>query len=806
MTNQLNENAGRAYSTYNSVTQTLSISVDASDNLVLQNIANPSNPTQWIYQWYQKLNDDLDTALENNKNLKWNLTINAPKSTIILKSNSSLKESPKLGEGGEAKLNISAKEIRVGDGSQTYDNLFSFFEGSNAPSQLFVMNQNDKIQSDILVNKDGALIIGNNSGSLTSFTLEGNLKIEGGGLAVAAMGGGENPYFDVNGRVEINNATLQTFLNANGLMGDLRIVKANGGISLNGNNKMQIATSYFLQDFVDIDKTHIDYGSAQQTQTDLYVYTFNIDGNTLYATPQLSESAKKEGVVKLVRDATNKIAIRFYNYSKDSLDSMTQRLEECKNNPSWSGCSATDQEKMQKQLQDYQASLDGLSAYLQKQVDEGYIQAPSPYTLLSSTPISETPQPKTTPTSSTALSTTGFDNIDFKLSTIKEGVNNALAESIKNSSNNLLAVNFVNTLMQGYNNTPIELINEARGNAISLSQALSLFRNDLSTTLALSSRFANFSFAPKKTSNPQETNQLLNPQTLNSPNPLSLKDSQESVISIQDDSFNLALSNSLWANAFGGANLLGSSTGASYGFNLGYDRALDNTLLGAYLSYAYTTLSPLSTLSLNSHHLKLGVYSRIEKGGNEIDLELSSLLSIISQESITKALDSKSNADFLSSLSEFKATYGYAFLEGEFKFKPLVGLALSLSYTPSFKESGDIEKDFGSQTNFNANFQAGVELRKTFSNQGFLYTTLSIEQDLYNSQDSLVIDSQTISFTPTLKTYAKIVLGGEIVINKNWNIALSLGAKQSIIGSKDYENKAINETYINGSVGVGYRF
>lgn len=768
--------------------------MDTSDNLVLQNIANPSKPTEWVYQWYQKLSDELDMALQSNGDLKWNLTINASKSTLILKSDSGINESPKLGEGGDAKLSISAKEIQIGDGSQTYDNLFGFFEGLNAPSQLYVMNQSDKIQSDILVNKDGILIIGNNSSSLTSFTLEGNLKIEGGGLAVAAMGGGENPYFDVNGRVEINNATFQTFLNPNGLMGDLRIVKANGGLSLSGNNKMQIAASYFLQDFVDIDENHIDYGFAQQRQIDLYEYSFKLDDKTLYATPKLSESASQEEIFDLINNAKNQIAIGFYNHIVESYQNNSCSLDG--NNEGNSKCL------------DYESALRGLSVYLQKQVDEGYIQAPSPYTLLSSTPISESSQSSSrASTPSSTLSTTGFDNIDSKLSTIKEGVNNALAESIKNSSNNLLAVNFVNTLMQGYNNTPIELINEVKDNIISLSHSLSLLRNDLPTALALSSRFASFSFAPKKSSNSQDNHQT--PNSLNPSNSLSLKDSQESlskesVVSIPDTS--LALSNSLWANAFGGANLLGNNIGASYGFNLGYDKALGNTLLGVYFSYAYDTLSPLSTLSLNSHNLKLGVYSRIEKESNEIDLELNSLLSIISEESDTQALSSKSNANFLSSLSELKATYGYAFLEGEFRVKPLLGISLALSYTPSFRESGDIQKDFGSQTNFSTTLEAGVEFRKTFANKGFLYSLLSIEQDLLHSQKSLEIDSQSLFLSPSLKTYAQILLGGEVAISKDWNIALSLGVKQGLLGEKDNQDKQINETYVSGSVGVGYRF
>ena len=738
-TNAPQSNNGSQYSQYDSTSKTLTISVNTEDNLVVQNITNPSNPTQWVYQWYDKLNDDLDTAIKSNNDLKWSLTINAPKSIITIKSNSNLKESPKIGEGGESTLKIQAKELHIGDGTQTYSDLF----GEPSPSQVYIMKQGSIIQSDVIVNQDGILNIGNQGNSLSHFVLDGNLTINGGGLAIAAMGG-ENPTFDVNGKVKVNNAKFRTFVNTEGEMQNLRIVGSRDGISIEGNNTVQADLSFYLQDFVSIDESHKDYGWAYQSSIDLYEYSLRIEGNTLYATPELAESAKRNGVVELINNAKNDIAMGFYNMVKVN-----------NNDPELAKA---------------------LLAYLQSQgIDPSFS-----YTLLASTPKS----------SSTTPTTTGFDNIDSKLSIIKDGANNSLAESIKNSNNNLLAVNFVNTMMQGYNNTPIELLNEVKSN-LSMSASISSFlRNDLHTSLALASRFASFSFAPKS----------LEENTQSSEYPLISQ-----AAGIQPSTSESLSSNSLWANAFGGANLLGSEVGASYGLNLGYDKNLENALVGTYLSYEYATLAP-SLLTLNAHNIKLGVYSRIQEGGNEIDVELSSLLSIISQESATKALDSKSSADYLSSLTELKTTYGYALLEGDFKLKPLVGLALSFSYTPSFKEEGDILIDFSSFYNFNASIQAGLEFRANFSNKGFLYTLLSIEQDLYNSLDSLSINSQSLPITQDLKTYAQVLLGGEIAISKDWNIVLSLGAKQSIVGSKDYEDKTINETYISGSVGVGYRF
>ena len=193
----------------------------------------------------------------------------------------------------------------------------------------------------------------------------------------------------------------------------------------------------------------------------------------------------------------------------------------------------------------------------------------------------EGPPPKHPPkSSSTTPTTTGFDNIDAKLAVIKEGINNSLAENIKNSSNNLLAVNFVNTMMQGYNDTPIELLNEVKSN-LSMSASISSFlRNDIHTSLALASRYASFSFAPKVS----QVNSLQTQAFLD--NDL---DPKESI-----SSFSPSLSNSLWANAFGGANLLGSEVGASYGLNLGYDKNLEKKWFVPYARQLSFILSCLS--------------------------------------------------------------------------------------------------------------------------------------------------------------------------------------------------------------------
>lgn len=536
-----------------------------------------------------------------------------------------------------------------------------------------------------------------------------------------------------------------------------------------------------LRDFVGLssdseaikDLRGVYYMVAVADANDIYTYDFTQEGNTLYATPRLTDGAKNKDLTTLINEKKNQVAITLFTDLGKILKGGNSGSHCAENTP---GC------------QPYIAPFEALGYYLLEQKELGNLEIPVGKDWNNGSPKVRSLSTKT----GTQRQATGFDHIDSKIATIQEEENAPLAEGIRRSSNNLLAVNFVNSMLQGYSNASIETIEESKGNLSSLSSLPSLFRNDLHTTLALSSRFASFSFAPKK----NEIDQTLDPR-LNPSNTQALLDLVQSESKL--------LSNSLWANVFGGANLLGSSVGANYGINLGYDKTFDSSLLGAYLSYEYATLKP-STLSASSHNIKLGLYSRIEKERNEIDLELSTLLSIASAESKTQAIASVSKADFLSSLTELKATYGYAFLEGEFRIKPLLGVGISYSYTPSFDQSGDIALSIESLQNFNADAQVGVEFRKSFLNQGFLYSTITIEQDLYNSLGSISYDSASLSLSKTLKTYAQVLIGGEISIAKDWNIALSLGAKQSIIGGKDYEGKSVSETYINGNLGVGYRF
>lgn len=69
--------------------------------------------------------------------------------------------------------------------------------------------------------------------------------------------------------------------------------------------------------------------------------------------------------------------------------------------------------------------------------------------------------------------------------------------------------------------------------------------------------------------------------------------------------------NSVWANAFGGANIIDGDSGAMYGATVGVDKqANDDVLWGAYFTYANAKIKD-NNLEQKSDNFQLGMYSTI---------------------------------------------------------------------------------------------------------------------------------------------------------------------------------------------------
>ncbi|WP_139470777.1 autotransporter outer membrane beta-barrel domain-containing protein [Campylobacter armoricus] len=271
---------------------------------------------------------------------------------------------------------------------------------------------------------------------------------------------------------------------------------------------------------------------------------------------------------------------------------------------------------------------------------------------------------------------------------------------------------------------------------------------------------------------------------------------------------NSSFNNSFWGNVFGGANIIDGDSGALYGFTLGADKKInDNALLGIYFTYADSTIKD-GVMEQKSDNYQFGVYSLINPNDQwEINLRAYGQISPTDQ-SVTMLSDS-SNADYNSKFFGLSANAGRIFNPNSSLFiKPFAGINYYYAHTPSYKESGMFAKDVQSMTNNSISLELGTELRKYMSEESYLFITPKIEQYVMNNGDDYVagfVGSNSnfiIKGNDKKKTYAQIIVGGNVDINEQFSLNAGIGAKQILAGKTD--NK--NETYVSGQVGFKYKF
>ncbi|WP_139453434.1 autotransporter outer membrane beta-barrel domain-containing protein [Campylobacter armoricus] len=271
---------------------------------------------------------------------------------------------------------------------------------------------------------------------------------------------------------------------------------------------------------------------------------------------------------------------------------------------------------------------------------------------------------------------------------------------------------------------------------------------------------------------------------------------------------NSSFNNSFWGNVFGGANIIDGDSGALYGFTLGADKKInDNALLGIYFTYADSTIKD-GVMEQKSDNYQFGIYSLINPNDQwEINLRAYGQISPTDQ-SVTMLSDS-SNADYNSKFFGLSANAGRIFNPNSSLFiKPFAGINYYYAHTPSYKESGMFAKDVQSMTNNSISLELGAEFRKYMSEESYLFITPKIEQYIMNNGDDYVagfVGSNSnfiIKGNDKKKTYAQIIVGGNVDINEQFSLNAGIGAKQILAGKTD--NK--NETYVSGQVGFKYKF
>ncbi|MBR2149045.1 MAG: autotransporter outer membrane beta-barrel domain-containing protein [Campylobacter sp.] len=266
--------------------------------------------------------------------------------------------------------------------------------------------------------------------------------------------------------------------------------------------------------------------------------------------------------------------------------------------------------------------------------------------------------------------------------------------------------------------------------------------------------------------------------------------------------------NSVWANTFGGANIIDGESGGLYGISIGADKEVnENLLLGIYATYASSKIKDKLSVQ-ESDNYQLGIYSSYRFNYSwELNSKLYGQIGDTKQD--INLAGSLNNADFNRRFIGLNTNIGKVFnVENDLFLKPFVGVNYYYSYTPSYDEKGSLARKVESNTNNSLSLELGLESRKYFDESSYLFITPKIEQYVVNNGEDYVASfvgsntSFSIKGEEKKKTYGQLIVGGNVSLNDRLNLDVGIGAKQILAGKVDSKN----ETYLSGNVGIKYRF
>lgn len=225
--------------------------------------------------------------------------------------------------------------------------------------------------------------------------------------------------------------------------------------------------------------------------------------------------------------------------------------------------------------------------------------------------------------------------------------------------------------------------------------------------------------------------------------------------------------NSVWANAFGGANIIDGDSGAMYGATVGVDKqANDDVLWGTYFTYANAKIKD-NNLEQKSDNFQLGMYSTINIAPQwELNLKAYAQVSPTKQDNVQ--VDGAYNSDYTSKFLGLSANAGrvFDFSDNTLFIKPFAGVNYYFSYTPSHTENGAIAKDIDSMKNNSVSVEVGAEFRKYMNENSYIFVTPKIEQFVINGGDdytaNLAVNNAfftSVEANNKKKTYGQIIVG-----------------------------------------------
>lgn len=246
-----------------------------------------------------------------------------------------------------------------------------------------------------------------------------------------------------------------------------------------------------------------------------------------------------------------------------------------------------------------------------------------------------------------------------------------------------------------------------------------------------------------------------------------------------------AYQNSFYLNALGAKGDFKDGTNPKiYGAILGYDRMIDDLLIGGYFSY---TNSETENIKLDSDVYELGLYSRYFLDNNEFGFniaggygknDLSYTQNIFG---INKILQSNFNSSYIA----LGLDYGYRFaINDNASIKPYIGADYLYSKTQNYTLKDETGADFQKiQSNTVKNLKAklGLEMVKNFDEIS-IYANAKIKRDLINDEgftrSSFAGSSAGFNIKGNDKKHTNFAIDTGIAYNatKNLSINLNLGA------------------------------
>ena len=262
--------------------------------------------------------------------------------------------------------------------------------------------------------------------------------------------------------------------------------------------------------------------------------------------------------------------------------------------------------------------------------------------------------------------------------------------------------------------------------------------------------------------------------------------------------------NSFYINALGAKGDFKDGTNPEiYGAILGYDRTIDDLLIGGYFSY---TNSETKNIKLDSNVYELGLYSRYFLDNNEFGFniaggygknDLSYNQNIFGA---NKFLQSKYDSAYIS----LGLDYGYRFaINDTSSIKPYIGADYLYLKTENYTLKDETKADFQKmQSNTAKNLKAkfGLEGVKKFDDIA-IYADAKIKQDLTKddgiTKSSFVGSSSGFIIKGSDKKHTNFAIDTGIAYNATKNLSLNLN-----LGADVNSDDKIYST----SFGVGYRF